>query len=92
MILQKDRLMYFYEKYMFCMGIIGHFMFLFQAYKILSTKSAANVSLEGFLIAFVSIFSWLLYGILKEDKVLVAVNAFGLFAVGLCLASILIFM
>lgn len=81
----------YYEKYMLLMGTAGHLIHVFQAHKILSNKSAADVSLPGFLIAFLSILSWFFYGILKKDKVLIYVNGFGLLASATCLIAILKF-
>jgi len=85
----KNKIIHFYEKYMILMGSAGHFIFLFQARKIIVEQSASNVSLEGFLIAFISIISWLLYGILKKDRVLVIVNVFGCISALICLTIIL---
>jgi uncharacterized protein with PQ loop repeat len=74
---------------MLVFGILGHFIFVLQTYKIISTGSAKDVSLPGFCIACLSMVSWLFYGILKEDYVLVAVNAFGVLASATCIVSIL---
>lgn len=85
----KVKILHYYEKYMIGMGAAGHLIFVFQAHKIWVNKSAEGVSLEGFLIAFLSIVSWLLYGFLKKDKVLVCVNIFGFFVSMICLAAII---
>ncbi len=79
----------FYEKYMTLMGSFGHLIFVFQTYKILINRSANDISLEGFFIAFLSIISWLFYGLLKKDKVLVRVNIFGLITSSVCLITII---
>lgn len=79
----------FYEKYMTLIGSFGHLIFVFQTYKILVNKSANDISLEGFFIAFLSIASWFFYGILKEDKVLVRVNIFGLITSSVCIITII---
>ena len=86
----KDRILKFYEKYMVLMGIGGHFIFILQTYKIILNKSASDVSLEGFLMAFLSIISWLFYGALKKDKVLIIVNLFGLLASSICIIAIIL--
>ncbi len=80
----------FYEKYMTVVGSAGHFLFFFQAYKIISEGSAKGVSLTGFLISLFSLLSWLFYGILKENKVLIRVNAFGVFGALICVGTILL--
>jgi uncharacterized protein with PQ loop repeat len=73
------------------MGLAGHLIFIFQIQKILTTKCSAGVSLEGFFIATASIASWLLYGIVKNDKVLIRVNLFGFIVSILCLITIIIY-
>lgn len=87
--ISKHKVIKFYEKYMTLMGVLGHFIFILQTWKIISSKDASNVSLEGFCIAFVSIISWLFYGILKEDKVLVTVNIFGFISSLMCIVAII---
>lgn len=87
--LNSNTILKFYEKYMILMGIVGHFIFIFQIRTILLNQSSTDVSLEGFLIAFVSIASWLLYGILKKDTVLITVNIFGVLAAIACLIAII---
>jgi MtN3 and saliva related transmembrane protein len=89
--ISKNKVLKLYEKYMTLMGILGHFIFIFQTYKIVAFKNASNVSLEGFCIAFLSIVSWLFYGILKQDKVLVTVNVFGFISSLICIIAIIIF-
>lgn len=76
---------------MFLIGIVGHFIFVFQTYKIFINKSSGHVSLPGFSIAFLSIISWLFYGFLKDDKVLIRVNLFGALASAVCLLAIIFF-
>ena len=87
--IDKNKIVAFYERYMLLMGISGHFIFIFQAYKIIMMKNASAVSLEGFFIAFLSIISWLFYGFLKGDKVLFYVNVFGLIFSTICLLTII---
>ncbi|MBN9542401.1 MAG: hypothetical protein J0G32_01215 [Alphaproteobacteria bacterium] len=81
--------MRYFERYMSAIGIIGHSIFIFQTYKVLQTHSSEDISLLGFTMAFISICSWLFYGLVTHDKVLVRVNIFG-FAVALvCILSII---
>ena len=80
-----------YEKYMYVVGFCGHGLFILQAIKMFSTRSALGVSLPGFIIACISLASWLFYGILKQDKVLVYVNVVGLLSALLCVFAITIF-
>lgn len=88
--ISKNKVLKFYERYMTLMGVLGHFIFILQTYKIVSCKNASNVSLEGFCIAFLSIVSWLFYGILKQDKVLVTVNVFGFISSLICIVAIIV--
>ena len=66
----------FYEKYMFFIGIAGQMVFYLQAYEIFSSKRAENVSLTAFLFGLVSVTSWLIYGIIIKNRVLIFANAF----------------
>ncbi len=81
--------LWFYQKYMYLIGLIGHSLFIFQIYKIWVNKSAEDVSLIGFVVACFSIASWLTYGILIKDKVLIWVNAFGFLVSLLCILMII---
>jgi MtN3 and saliva related transmembrane protein len=79
-----------FEKYMLCMGILGQLLFFFQAHKIFTLRSAQDVSLPGFVISFLSVASWVVYGLQIKNKVLVISNAvacIGAFLVilGICL-------
>lgn len=80
-----------YELYMIIMGAAGHMLFLFQALKIFYTQRAHDVSLIGFVIAFISLVSWLLYGIMKKDRALIIVNAIGATAAFVCICAIIIY-
>lgn len=73
----------FYEKYMIVMGTLGQLLFYLQAAKIFHTRSAYDISLSGFTIAFFSLLSWLIYGIIIDNKVLVIVNISGCLGAGL---------
>lgn len=68
-----------YEKYMMTMGIIGQLLFYLQAFKIYQTRSAEDISMPGFLIAVFSLSSWLVYGLVLNNGVLVFVNLVGCF-------------
>jgi MtN3 and saliva related transmembrane protein len=79
-----------YEKYMMTMGIVGQLLFYLQALKIYQTRSAEDISMAGFLIAFFSLSSWLVYGLILNNRVLVFVNVAGCF--GALLVILLKFM
>ena len=86
-----NRFEWFYEKYMVLIGSVGHCLFIFQALKILETHSSHDVSLKGFVVSFVSLVSWLIYGFLKKDWVLIIVNLFGATASLICIIMIIMF-
>jgi uncharacterized protein with PQ loop repeat len=81
----------YYKKYMFFIGAVGHAVFVLQTYKILVTKSSHDVSLEGFIIYFISVASWLFYGYLVHDKILVRASLFGFVAAVICIATIIMY-
>lgn len=70
----KSKFLTYYEKYMLLMGIGGQSLFYLQAFKIFFTRNAQGVSLSGFAIALMSIISWIIYGTLIKDKILIRVN------------------
>ncbi len=84
-----SKIRFTYERYMLAMGVIGQSAFYFQALKIYSHKSAQDVSLIGSLFAFISVTSWLIYGILLKNKVLILSNIVAVIGAGLVLAAIL---
>lgn len=85
----KSKFLKYYEKYMLLMGVGGQSLFYLQAFKIFFTRNAQGVSLSGFTIALISLVSWLIYGILVKDKILVRVNIVAV--VGAILTLIAIF-
>ena len=85
------KILRWYEHYMTLVGAGGHMLFIFQILKIVQTQSARDVSLVGFCIASFSIYSWLFYGYLIHDKVLMRVNLLGAILSTACLGMILWF-
>jgi len=73
-----------YEKYMVFVGIGGQLLYYCQAFDIFTTRSAEDISLLGFSINFFALVSWLTYGIILRNKVLIIANLFG------CLGSMLV--
>ena len=70
----KTKLHNRYEKYMFVVGILGQLLYYVQGVKIFIDRSAEDVSLPAFLIGFVAVSSWMVYGIVIKNKVLVISN------------------
>ena len=89
--LDRNKIVKFYEKYIVVIGLSGHLMFLLQASEIFLAKSSNNVSLNGFLVACLSLISWLIYGLIKNDRPLIIVNIFGVAASLTCIMFILWF-
>lgn len=76
-----------YQKYMLIVGLMGGLLFYLQAAKIYFYGSAQDLSLTGFVISWLSLLSWLGYGILLKDRVLIVVNISGILG-----ASLVIFL
>lgn len=72
----KTKHLIYYERYMMTVGILGQLLFYTQGLKIFITKSAADVSIIGFMLGLISVSSWLIYGVLIKNKVLVLSNVF----------------
>lgn len=64
-----------YARYMSFIGVIGQMVFYSQAYKIYTTQSASDVSLLGFVIGFIAVTSWLIYGVILNNFPLIISNA-----------------
>lgn len=72
----KPKFLIHYERYMLVVGVLGQLLFYTQGIKIFLTKSANDVSILGFLFGLISVSSWLVYGILIKNKVLIVANVF----------------
>lgn len=86
----KSKHLIYYQKYMLFIGIFGQLMFFLQGVKIFQNQSAADVSIGGFSLGFITVFSWLIYGILVRDKVLIISNLFAVIGAGFVILGILI--
>jgi MtN3 and saliva related transmembrane protein len=64
-------------------GAVTAFTFLPQVIKTWQSKSAKDVSLNMFLIAFANEIMWLAYGILLNNRVIISTNAAMLFMSGI---------
>lgn len=81
----------FYEKYMFFIGGSGSLIFYLQAIKIFHEQSAAAVSLLAFVVGFISVASWMVYGILIKNRVLFISNVLATIGALLVVIEILIY-
>ncbi len=87
----KSRLLSYYEKYMFVVGICGQMVFYAQGIKIFQTQSASDVSLFGFLLGLISVTSWLIYGVAIKNRVLVIANIFAVIGALFVVTGILLY-
>lgn len=80
-----------FEKYMYVIGLMSSLVFYLQAYKIFMDKSATDVSLPAFLFGLVSVISWLIYGALLKNKVLIVANVLAVIGSSLAVTGILLY-
>lgn len=62
------------------MGVLMSLAYYPQAYKIWKNKSAANISISTFVVFALGTLTWLIYGVLVKDVVIIA--GFGVGVVG----------
>lgn len=80
-----------YARYMIFIGTFGQFVFYSQFYTIIQNKSAQDVSLFGFACGFISVASWLIYGVMLRDRPLIVANTIATIGALLTVAAILIY-
>ncbi len=78
-----------FKKNMGLIGSFGQLLFYFQAFNIFWSKSAGEVSLLGFTIAFISLSCWLLYGLIIKDTPLIVANITGVIGALLVMIGII---
>ena len=86
----KIKMLAYYEKYMLIVGVLGQLLFYTQGIKIFLTQSANDVSLLGFLFGLISVSSWLIYGILIKNRVLIVANIFAVVGAVFVIVGVLI--
>ncbi len=80
-----------YTRYMIFIGIFGQFLFYSQFYEIIQNKSSKDVSLFGFMCGFISVSSWLIYGLMLHDKPLIISNIIASIGAFLVVVAILVY-
>ena len=85
----KTKFPAYYKKYMYFIGVAGHSLFIFQALKVLATRTTQGVSLTGFIISLLSVVSWFFYGLMQKDRVLTIISLVGSVAASICVAVIM---
>jgi MtN3 and saliva related transmembrane protein len=73
--MDKAKFEIYYQYYMVVIGVVGQMVFYAQAWKIFASSSARDVSLLGFIFGFISVASWLVYGLIKRDQPLIIANS-----------------
>ncbi|CAF4457739.1 unnamed protein product, partial [Rotaria sp. Silwood2] len=73
---RKKQMLALYDKYMVFAGILGQYLFYAQAYKVFTTQSAGDLSLDGFLVVIIATLSWLGYGVAALIVVMSVMNGF----------------
>jgi uncharacterized protein with PQ loop repeat len=79
-----------FERYFLFIGTAGHLFFYLQAFKIFSSKCVSGLSFPAFLVSFIAIAHWVVYGFVKRLPSIFYSNSFGL--VGLIFVLIGIWM
>ena len=87
----KSKILFYYEKYMMAVGILGQLLFYSQGIKIFMTKSADDVSIFGFLFGLIAVSSWLVYGILIKNKVIIIANVVAVIGALFVIVGVLIY-
>lgn len=80
-----------FEKYMYVIGSASSMVFYLQAYKIFMEKSASDVSLAAFSFGLVSVLSWLIYGLILKNKVLIVANTLAVVGASLAVTGIVFY-
>ncbi len=76
---------------MFAVGIFGQAVFYLQGIEIFRNQSAKDVSLFGFSFGLISVTSWLIYGVVIKNHVLIAANAIAVIGAIFVVIGILIY-
>jgi MtN3 and saliva related transmembrane protein len=87
----KNKLVIFFDRYMIFAGTMGQYLFYTQAYKIFTTKSADDLSLDGFLVIIIVTLSWLIYGIIHHNTTIIVAQIVGLVGMIMVVLGILLY-
>lgn len=80
-----------FSRFMFIPGVGGNFVPLIQAAEIVRLGSSGSVSLTGFSFALFCIVCWLIYGLLRSDKVLIWANVIGVINLVILITCIIVY-
>ncbi len=89
--MNSNRVRYLYSIYILIIGTIGQFAPYLQAYKTFTTESAGDLSISASVVVFISIVSWLLYGVLIKDYPLIISNIVGFIGTIMVITGMIIY-
>ena len=70
---------------------LGQSMHYIQAWKIFTTKSSEDISLMAYIICFILVTHWLIYGFIIKDKVIIIAETLGVIGVSLVIYGTLLY-
>lgn len=70
---------------------LGQSMHYVQAWKIFTTKSSEDISLTAYIICFILVTHWLIYGFIIKDKVIIIAETLGVIGVALVIYGTLLY-
>jgi MtN3 and saliva related transmembrane protein len=70
---------------------LGQSMHYVQAWKIFTTKSSEDISLTAYIICFILVTHWLIYGFIIKDKVIIIAETLGVIGVSLVIYGTLLY-
>lgn len=68
---KNHKMMNSYDKYMICIAIVSKVFLVLQIAKIIADESSQNVSFSAYLVYFISSVSWLVFGIMYKESIVV---------------------
>lgn len=91
MSLKTSRFVRNYIRYMYFVGVSMNTHLFIQAYRIFSRKSAEDISGTAFTILLWALASWLVYGVVVKDRIIIFSNIIGVLGVIIVLAGKVIY-
>ena len=70
---------------------LGQSMHYVQAWKIFTTKSSEDISLMAYIICFILVTHWLIYGFIIKDKVIIIDETLGVIGASLVIYGTLLY-
>ena len=77
--------------YMSCILCLGQSMHYIQVWKIFTTKSSEDIALSSYIIGFILVSHWLIYGFIRKDKTLILAETFGIIGIVLVIYGTIIY-